>query len=304
MSRLLALFLLALSLSSHAGNDSNLLVREGGARVSAFSSVTGGADVDQLLPPRSMLDKPGVDLNDFVWCTADNAPFPHWVLFEFTQPQWLTTLVFNNALNDEMAYPGIAARHVEIWVSGASKDKLVKVASFQLERNKNGQSVRIDPVQVRWLKFVITSNWGNTTWTEVSAFAAYDDGSRPAGFADVLKKHGKVDMYGIYFDFASAALRPESSKALDEILAFHRANPQQKLRIEGHTDDVGTDKANRELSLRRAQAVIAALAKMGAQARQFDAAGFGASQPVTDNTTVAGRAKNRRVTVRLESIGK
>jgi len=253
-----------------------------------------------LLPPRSMLEQTGVNLNDFVWCTADNAPFPHWVLFEFKSKQWLTTLVFNNELNDEMAYPGIVARDVEVWLGSESKDQLQKVASFRLERNKNGQSVRIAPVEARWLKFVITSNWGNTTWTELAAFAAYDDGSRPAGFAEAMKKNGKVDVYGIYFDFASAALRSESRKALDEILTFHKTNPTQKLVIEGHTDNIGADKANRELSLRRARAVVDTLVKMGGGARQFDAAGYGATQPVADNDSAAGRAKNRRVTVRLK----
>ncbi|GAB4207164.1 MAG: hypothetical protein Fur0019_11290 [Tibeticola sp.] len=285
---------------AQAGDLPNLLVREGGARIAGFSSATGGADVDQLLPPREVLAQAGVNLNDFVWCTADNAPFPHWVTFEFKQPQWLTTLVFNNALNDEMAYPGISARSVEVWVSEGDKGELKKVAAFELERNRNGQSVRIEPVRVRRLKFVITRNWGNATWTEVSAFAAYDDGSRPAGFAEAMKRDGKVDVYGIYFDFASASLRPESKQALQEILAFHKAEPAQQLLIEGHTDHIGSDKSNRELSLRRARAVIDALVKMGGDARRFEAQGYGAAQPVADNETAAGRARNRRVTVRLE----
>lgn len=283
-----------------AGELPNLLVRDGGARVAGFSSATGGADVGQLLPPRDVLAQAGVNLNDFVWCTADNAPFPHWVTFEFKQPQWLTTLVFNNELNDEMAYPGISARSVEVWVGESAKDELKKVAAFELERNRNGQSVRISPVQVQRLKFVITRNWGNETWTEVSAFAAYDDGSRPAGFAEAIKKDGKVDVYGIYFDFASASLRPESKQALQEILSFHKAEPAQQLLIEGHTDNVGSDKSNRELSLRRARAVIEALAQMGGDARRFKAEGYGAAQPVADNDSAAGRAKNRRVTVRLK----
>lgn len=300
MMRMWFAMLWLMPLLAQAGDLPNLLVREGGARVAGFSSATGGADVDQLLPPREVLAQAGVNLNDFVWCTTDNAPFPHWVTFEFRQPQWLTTLVFNNELNDEMAYPGISARSVEVWVGEGARDDMKKVAAFELERNKNGQSVRIAPVQVQRLKFVITRNWGNDTWTEVSAFAAYDDGSRPAGFAEAMKKDGKVDVYGIYFDFASASLRPESKQALQEILAYHKAETAQKILIEGHTDNVGSDNANRELSLRRARAVIEALAKMGGDARRFKAEGYGAAQPVADNDSAAGRAKNRRVTVRIE----
>lgn len=300
MRRMMMWLMCLLPLLAQAEELPNLLVGEGGARIAGFSSATGGADVDQLLPPRDVLAQPGVDLNDFVWCTADNAPFPHWVTFEFRQPQWLTTLVFNNALNDEMAYPGISARSVEVWIGEGQKDALKKVAAFELERNKNGQSVRITPVQAHRLKFVITRNWGNDTWTEVSAFAAYDDGSRPAGFAEAMKKDGKVDVYGIYFDFASATVRPESRQALDDILAFHKRSTTQKLIIEGHTDNIGSDQANRELSLRRAQAVIDALVKSGGDAKRFSAKGYGATQPVADNSDAAGRAKNRRVTVRIE----
>lgn len=290
---------LLLSAFAQAGTPPNLLVREGGARVAGFSSATGGADVDQLLPPRELLEKPGVDLNDFVWCTADDAPFPHWVLFDFRKAQWLTTLVFNNALNDEMAYPGISARQVEVWAGKESKDSLRKIAAFQLERNKNGQSVRIEPVEARWLKFVVTGNWGNPTWTELAAFAAYDDGSRPASLAAELKSRGKVDLYGIYFDFASATLRAESRPVLAEIVQFQRANPGLKLLIEGHTDNIGPARYNAELSLKRAQAVVAELGRMGANTATLKAVGRGDQEPVADNGSASGRAKNRRVTLRL-----
>ncbi len=299
MTKYWVLMALLMSTVVQAANLPNLLVREGGVKVAGFSSATGGGDVDQLLPPSAVLAQPGVNLNDFVWCTADNAPFPHWVLFEFAREQWLTTVVFNNELNDEMAYPGIAARQVEVWVGTTSSEDVKKVVSFQLERNRNEQMVRIAPVQVRWLKFVITSNWGNDTWTELSAFAAYDDGSRPVGFAEAIKKDGKVDLYGIYFDFASAKLRPESSVALNEILAYHKGNPTQHLAIEGHTDNVGSTTSNAELSQRRAIAVVDELVRLGAVADAFSADGFGADMPVADNASAAGRAKNRRVTVRL-----
>lgn len=282
-----------------AAVGANLLTQENGARVIGFSSEYGGWEARNMVPSQARLREPGIAIEDFVWCTADGAPFPHWVLFELKEKQWLTTFVFNNALKEEPAYPGISARQIEIWVGTDSSRNLRKVASFQLERNKRGQSVQVEPVQARWIKFNITSNWGHPTWTEMNASAAYDDGSRPVDLARALTTNGKADIYGIYFDFASAALRPESHKALSEILAFHRAAPSQKLMIEGHTDNVGSSQANTDLSLKRARAVIAALVKMGATASAFEAAGLGASQPVARNDSENGRAKNRRVTVRL-----
>jgi outer membrane protein OmpA-like peptidoglycan-associated protein len=294
----LCLWLAAPALAA-AGAGQNLLTLENGARVIGFSSEFGGWDAANMVPALARLQEPGVDIQDFVWCTADNAPFPHWVLFELKQKQWLTTFVFNNALKEEAAYPGISARQLEVWVGLEEAGKLKKVAAFQLERNKTGQSVRIEPLQARWIKFVITSNWGHPTWTEMNASAALDDGSRPANFAAELKKHGKVDIYGIYFDFGSARLRAESRPALEEIARFHKANPAQALHIEGHTDNVGTKKYNQDLSMQRAQAVIAELERMGASAGRFIPVGYGADQPVAGNDTEAGRAKNRRVTVRL-----
>lgn len=296
------LCLLTAPMAHAAVSGENLLFQENGARVVGFSSSAGGADVDQLLPPRTLLEQPGVQLTDFVWCTADNAPFPHWVEIEFKRKQWLTTLVFNNQLNDEMPYPGISARQVEVWAGTEAKDKLRKLASFELERNKNGQSVRIEPVEVRWLKFVIVSNWGNETWTEISAFAAYDDGSRPASLAAELEQRGKVDIYGIYFDFDSAGLREESAPALQAILGYHRAHPDHALVIEGHTDGQGSERHNLELSKNRAAAVLDALAHQGAERARFQAHGLGAVQPVADNATPEGRARNRRVTVRLATV--
>lgn len=281
------------------GTAANLLVEEQGVRILGHSSSYGGWDVSNMVPSLARLQEPGVTVEDFIWCTADGAPFPHWVLFELKQAQWLTTLVFNNALKEEPAYPGISARDIEVWVGEESAERLRKVAAFRLERNKSGQSVQIEPVQARWLKFVITSNWGHPTWTEMNASAVYDDGSRPAQFAAELKAGGKVDVYGIYFDFNSATLRAESRRALEEIVAFHRAYPTQSLVIEGHTDDVGSAQSNLALSQRRAQAVVAELVRMGASAGSIEASGHGAAQPVASNASAAGRAKNRRVTVRL-----
>ncbi len=277
----------------------NLLTLENGARVIGFSSEYGGWDAASMVPSLARLQEPGVEIQNFVWCTADNAPFPHWVLIELKARQWLTTFVFNNALEEEAAYPGISARQIEVWIGVEAPDRLKKVAAFELERNKTGQAVRIEPVEARWIKFVITKNWGHPVWTEMNASAAMDDGARPNPLAVELSRHGKVDLYGIYFDFASAALRLESKPVLEEILRFHKSHPDQKLALEGHTDNVGSNSYNQTLSQQRAEAVVNELKRMGAAAKGFAAMGFGAGQPVAGNDTEAGRAKNRRVTIRI-----
>ncbi|HEV2248368.1 MAG TPA: OmpA family protein [Terriglobia bacterium] len=111
-----------------------------------------------------------------------------------------------------------------------------------------------------------------------------------------LEKNGRVKIYDIYFDFASATLRPESKKVMDEISIVMHDHPDWKLRIEGHTDNIGGDAYNLDLSRRRAAAVKQALVTLyRIDAVRFSTAGFGASRPVATNETLEGRALNRRV---------
>ena len=111
-----------------------------------------------------------------------------------------------------------------------------------------------------------------------------------------LEQRRSADVYGIYFGFASATIRPESARVLKEIADTLQRNPVWKLRIEGHTDGVGSDAANLELSRRRSAAVRDALVggfKIGADRLSTD--GKGESVPKAANDTPEGRAQNRRV---------
>jgi outer membrane protein OmpA-like peptidoglycan-associated protein len=111
-----------------------------------------------------------------------------------------------------------------------------------------------------------------------------------------LTQEKRAVTYGIYFDFAQATLKPESAPVLKEIAQALKDNPDWKLTVEGHTDNIGGDAYNLDLSKRRALAVKEALVA------QYDIApdrlanqGFGASRPVESNDTLEGRARNRRV---------
>ncbi len=108
------------------------------------------------------------------------------------------------------------------------------------------------------------------------------------------EKH--VDVYGIYFDFASDVLRPESEPVLREIADALAKHADWRLRIQGHTDNIGGDAVNLDLSRRRSDAVKKALTdRYAIDTRRLTTEGFGASQPKEPNDTIAGRAKNRRV---------
>lgn len=111
-----------------------------------------------------------------------------------------------------------------------------------------------------------------------------------------LKKEGRVDVYGIYFDFASDKLRPESAPVLAEIATALKDNPTWKLQVNGHTDNIGGEDYNLDLSNRRAAAVKQALVtQYHIDPSRLDPKGFGATQPKEPNDTAQGRARNRRV---------
>jgi outer membrane protein OmpA-like peptidoglycan-associated protein len=119
-----------------------------------------------------------------------------------------------------------------------------------------------------------------------------------SALARQLEARGTVDVYGIYFDTDQAVLKAESQATLAQVAALLEGTPALRLVIVGHTDDEGTNAHNQDLSLKRAQAVVAWLVGRGVAAGRLAAAGRGESEPVADNRTAEGRALNRRVEIR------
>ena len=104
----------------------------------------------------------------------------------------------------------------------------------------------------------------------------------------------------IAFAPGQANLRPAAKSSLGKLVAFVNRDPSKPIRNEGHTDSSGNTHANQVLSQRRADAVRDALVAAGVAANRITTVGLGESQPVADNTTEEGRARNRRVDVILE----
>jgi outer membrane protein OmpA-like peptidoglycan-associated protein len=111
-----------------------------------------------------------------------------------------------------------------------------------------------------------------------------------------LAQTGRADIYDIYFSFNSDQMREESQSTLREIGEILRRNPQWKLSVGGHTDAIGGDALNLDLSKRRAAAVKNALvARFGVNGARLTTDGHGKSRPIDTNDTAEGRARNRRV---------
>lgn len=113
--------------------------------------------------------------------------------------------------------------------------------------------------------------------------------------SDAIAKSGKLDVYGITFATGQATITPASDAVLSDLLAVLTANADWRLRIEGHTDNVGDKAANLKLSNARAAAVAAWLTGKGIDGGRLTTAGLGDTQPVADNASEDGRARNRRV---------
>ena len=114
-----------------------------------------------------------------------------------------------------------------------------------------------------------------------------------------IEQTGTATIYGIHFDTDSSKIRGDSLPALNAVLGLIKNRPGLRWAISGHTDNQGTAALNQPLSEQRASAVIAWLEAAGADTRELAAQGFGATRPVADNSTEAGRALNRRVEVAL-----
>jgi OOP family OmpA-OmpF porin len=111
-----------------------------------------------------------------------------------------------------------------------------------------------------------------------------------------------IDMDHMHFDTGSATLRPDAAQQLDNTAAILQAYPNVYLMIGGYTDDVGSEAKNMDLSQARAESVKDALVSRNISADRLSTQGFGEQHAAADNSTEAGRAKNRRVALRITQM--
>ena len=107
------------------------------------------------------------------------------------------------------------------------------------------------------------------------------------------------DFDRLLFDTGAATLQPASEEQLTTIAAILKAYPQVKIRIGGYTDNTGDPAANLRLSEDRADNVMAELVRLGIEPARMSAKGYGAEDPIADNSTSEGRQKNRRISLRV-----
>lgn len=120
-----------------------------------------------------------------------------------------------------------------------------------------------------------------------------------AKYASEITSEVSSKSYSVEFETGSAIIKPSSYKLLDEIFESAVVAEGLKLGIYGHTDNSGSNDVNIPLSEKRANAVKSYMQKKGLKAARLEVKGYGSTKPIADNTTEAGRSKNRRVEIVL-----
>ena len=110
----------------------------------------------------------------------------------------------------------------------------------------------------------------------------------------IIKKRAII-LHNLFFATNETTILPESKSSMQDLYDLMNENPEIRIRITGHTDNVGSDEANQKLSEGRANSVRDELIRRGIAPERIEAEGKGESQPITTNDTEEGRAQNRRV---------
>lgn len=165
--------------------------------------------------------------------------------------------------------------------------------------------------------------WRDANWTPATASVDCDGAIKPAAPVVVVPKAAPAEPAVVpkaapapvvvappaatkvtyasdaFFDFDKAVLKPEGKAKLDDLVGKVKGINLEVIIAVGHTDSVGTDTYNQKLSIRRSEAVKAYLVSKGIEKNRVYTEGKGEKQPVADNKTKEGRAKNRRVEIEV-----
>ena len=107
-------------------------------------------------------------------------------------------------------------------------------------------------------------------------------------------------MDDVLFDFDKSNIKPQAAGILDRLVTFMNQNKASRVNFAGYTDNVGTEAYNQALSERRVNSTRDYIVKKGVDGSRISGQGFGESKPIADNKTTDGRAKNRRVEIKVE----
>jgi OOP family OmpA-OmpF porin len=182
--------------------------------------------------------------------------------------------------------------------------QLIAIATISISASVSAQNVDnwVNSSGTVWKNGTNELCWRNANWTPATAAPGCDGAIAKAAAAKPAAAAAKVTYTAdALFDFDKAVLKPAAKTSLDNLSGQIKSLALEVVIATGHTDSVGTDAYNQKLSVRRADAVKKYLVSKGIADSRIQIEGKGESQPVADNKTDDGRAKNRRV--QIEVIG-
>lgn len=224
--------------------------------------------------------------------------YPQWVIIELPTEETISSMLF--ALDHlEARYACVKDVSIEFSTEGPDKG-YIRVAREIIQHNRTHQLISLPTTGVRWIRITIRSNWGNPHVMEFARIYGYNDIALD-NYEYILSQKGRIDLNNIYFEQNSAIITQESYPVIEMLALVLQNNADWKIKIEGHTDGDGTHDFNLKLSLRRAEAVLDALAMAGVNRQRLDALGLGATQKViSDEANEKDKAANRRVSISIE----
>jgi len=155
--------------------------------------------------------------------------------------------------------------------------------------------------QPTWMSFQVPFDYTDLTFIRnvviaKGAVALYERNATDMSAVEkAIAETGKFVTNNILFETGKATLKPESMEEIQKVADYMKKNPQARFEVQGHTDNQGSDAINDPLSQQRAEAVVKALEGLGCDSFNLRPVGKGSHEPVADNKTDEGRAKNRRV---------
>jgi outer membrane protein OmpA-like peptidoglycan-associated protein len=241
---------------------------------------------------------------DDIYYTKGNAPFDYFV----SNRQGSKKYQGMQVLDDIYVAEDVGKRYLKVLVY--NKDSLDAPLKGALVRIKNPDEPEADGITVNSgdvfqivpkRNYLLVAQKNNFLNASVDFSISYETKEDTVTWKFMLerisKKEIKVD--NIYFENNSFEFLPSSKASLEELYRILIDNPDLIIQINAHTDNVGSNDYNQELSQKRAQAVIDFLIKKGIGKNRLVAKGFGQTQPVGDNDTEEGRQLNRRITFQI-----
>lgn len=183
----------------------------------------------------------------------------------------------------------------EIIISSSSKKKNYRIITNQ---QGNGSAI-VDP---GYIYIIQLKTIGDTTTygkIEIDALGPNEFYKDPFNLDMVYEPARAYTFHHLEFDIAKSSIKKDSYKELDQLVEYMQRKTAATIEITGHTDNVGNDDDNKKLSHQRADAVKNYLVEKGIAAARIKTQGFGAMQPIADNSTEIGRQKNRRTELKI-----